>query len=591
MKTKIIFIFSLFLTFLNATTIQTDKALYDHSNADSSIQVTFDKMEGTEKDWIGIYPSGASYEFENVIAWKWTNGLTNGQLNFNILDAGTYDVRAFFNNSLTKQAEYTFSVIGQAPIVPDVQLTTDKVSYLNTDNITIIFQYMQGNQTDWIGIYPKGASYEFENVVAFKQTNAEINGSVTFTNLPVGEYDVRAFFNNTLSKEASIPITITDDVNHHNVNITTDKTDYLNTETISVTFKYMQGNQTDWIGIYPSGASYEFENVVVSKQTAGEINGTVTFENLPIGSYDVRAFFNNHLSQKASTPINVIVDPAHQSVELTLNKSVYAQNELVYVNYDHMQGNQTDWIGIYPAGADYAFTNVIDWKYTKGNIKGELSLGGFLGDTELSGATPMPRLAPGNYEIRAFFNNSLSKVKVATFTVVQQEVVSTIYEDASNGAISLNWIHVSGPYQQVYYRGVARLRARWISSSTNTSEYTLPFDRPNTTQKVLELDVGGVGRWTPHFNVGVLVQTTNGNRRMLWDSYLNHYRVKANKQGTVLSFPTYVELQRSTANSRKHFRVNLDKYLRILEPDNRVIAVTAFFATGGDLDNIKLSSH
>ena len=255
-----------------------------------------------------------------------------------------------------------------------------------------------------------------------------------------------------------------------------------------------------------------------------------------------------------------------------------------------MQGNASDWIAIYPKGSTYHFENVIDHKYTLGNLSGEMALGGFPEGTALHGSTPMPGLAVGDYEVRAFFNNTLHAEKVASFSVVDTAVVSSVYEEA-NGAISADWIHVSGPYAPVHYNGVARLRAKWIDNQTNTSEYTLAFPLANTTQNVLELDVGGVGRWTPHFNVGVIVQTTNGQRRMLWDSFLNHYNVSANKQGTVLSYPTYVELQRNTANSRKHFRVNVDKYLKILEPNNKVLSITAFFATGGDLDNIKLSSH
>ncbi|SFV52407.1 no hits [hydrothermal vent metagenome] len=590
MKMKIIFILSLLFVTLNGATIETDKELYDYGNGDKIIHVSFGDMQGTSQDWIGIYPAGASYEFENVVAWKWTGGLISGTLDFNLLSAGNYDVRAFYNNSLTKKAESTFSIIGQAPVVPDVNLTTNKSTYLNTETITATFKYMQGNATDWIGIYPAGASYEFENVVAYKQTGGDINGSVTFTDI-AGNYDVRAFYNNSLTKKAESTFSIIGQPPViPDVNLTTNKSTYLNTETIIATFQNMQGNTTDWIGIYPAGASYEFENVVAYKQTGGDINGSVTFTDIPVGNYDVRAFFNNTLAKEATTTISVIADPNYHDVNLTLNKTVYAQNELIYVNYNYMEGNPTDWIGIYPAGASYEFSNVIDMKYTGGKVQGEVALGGFPANKPLHGFTPMPGLAPGNYEIRAFFNNTLHTEKVVSFTVVDTPVVSTMYEDA-NGSISPNWIHILGPYPPVYYNGVVRLRAKWVAGPINLSEYSLPFDTPNTTQKVLELDVGGVGRWTPHFYVGVSVQTINGQRNMLWDSFLNHYNVSANKQGDKLSYPTYVELQRNTANSRKHFRVNLDKYLKILEPDNRVLSVTSFFATGGDLDNIKLSSH
>ena len=591
MKLKIIFILSLlFATLLSAATIETDKALYDHNNGDTVINVSFAEMQGTATDWVGIYPAGASYEFENVVAWKWTDGVLSGTLDFNLLEAGDYDVRAFYNNSLTKQAESTFSIIGVAAVSPDVNLTTLKNTYLNTETIEVNFTYMQGNATDWIGIYPAGASYEFENVVAFKQTGGDINGSVSFTDIPVGAYDIRGFFNNSLGQEATTSITVIADPLHHDVNVTTTKNTYFNTETVTVNFQYMQGNPSDWIGIYPAGAGYEFENVVDSKQTGGDINGSVSFDNLPLGNYDVRAFFNNSLHTEASTSISVITDPNYHDINLTLNKNIYAQNELVYVNYNYMEGNPTDWIGIYPAGAGFEFSNVIDWKYTGGNVEGEMALGGFPGETDLSGSTPMPGLPAGDYEIRAFFNNSLTQQTMVTFTVTNQAVTSTIYEEA-NGAISPNWIHVSGPYPPAYFNNIVRLRAKWINNHTNTSEYTLPFNVANTTDKVLELDVGGVGRWTPHFNIGVLVQTTNGARRMLWDSYLNHYHVKANKQANVLSFPTYVELQQNNHRWRTHFRVNVDKYLKILEPNNKLISITSFFATGGDLDNIKLSSH
>jgi len=579
------------MTLVNAATIETDKALYDHDGGDTVVHVSFTGMQGTPTDWIGVYPAGASYEFENVVAWKWTDGETNSSLDFQLLNAGDYDVRAFFNNSLTKQAEANFSIVGEPPVSPDVNLTTNKSSYLDTETIIANFTNMQGNTSDWIGIYPSGAGYEFENVVAFKQTGGDINGSVSFVDIPVGAYDVRAFFNNSLAQEATTPIVVTDDPLQNDVNLTTTKETYLNTETVVINFEYMQGNTSDWIGIYPAGASYEFENVVAFKQTGGDINGSMSFQNIPIGDYDARAFFNNSLATEASISFSVISDPNYHDVNLTLNKNVYAQNELIYVNYNYMEGNPMDWIGIYPAGASYEFTNVIDSKYTDGNIQGEVGLGGFPANTDLSGSTPMPGLPAGDYEIRAFFNNSLAQKAMVAFTVTNQPVTSTVYEEAEGGDISPDWIRVSGPYPQTYYNGLVRLKANWINNTTNRSEYNLPFDVANTTDKVLELDVGGVGRWTPHFNVGVLVNTTNGQRRMLWDSFLNHFTVKANKQGNVLSFPTYVELQANNHFMKTHFRVNIDKYLKILEPNNKIISVTDFFATGGDLDNIKLSSH
>ena len=488
MKKKLIFIFSLFFTLLNATTVQTIKDIY---TPQESINVTVEGMLGHQQDWVAIYPTGSTNDWDNVVKWSWTGGILNGTISLDSLPIGDYEVRIFFKNSFNLEGSHAFSVEGDAN---DVNLSTTKSSYLPSEDIVVNFTNMLGDTKDWIAVYPLESSNTWENVLRWSWTGGLPEGSLTLENLPKGNYEVRSFFKNSFNLEAKSSFVVTEE-----------------------------------------------ENII-------------------------------------------------DDVILTLNKDVYAQNELIYINYKNMQGNASDWIAIYPEGSSYHFENVIDHKYTLGNIAGEIALGGFPDGTALHDSIPMPGLAVGNYEIRAFFNNTLHAEKIASFSVVDTAVVSTVYEEA-NGTISADWIHVSGPYPPIYYNGVTRLRAKWINNQTNTSEYTLPFNVPNTTQNVLELDVGGVGRWTPHFNVGVIVQTTNGQRRMLWDSFLNHYNVSANKQGNVLSYPTYVELQRNTANSRKHFRVNVDKYLKILEPNNKLLSITAFFATGGDLDNIKLSSH
>ena len=590
MKTKILFICCLFFATLNATTIQTDKALYDHGNGDTTIHVSFGEMEGTDTDWVGIYPAGASYEFENVLAWKLTDSEINGSMDFNLLSAGNYDVRAFFNNSLTKQAEYSFEIVGIAPVAPDVNLTTDKISYLETETITVAFSEMQGNETDWIGIYPAESSYEFVNVLDWVSTNGDINGTVTFESLAIGSYEARAFFNNSLTKEATSSFVVVNDPNHHDVNLTTVKSTYLNTESIAVNFQYMQGNESDWIGIYPAGASYEFENVITYKQTAGDINGSVNFSNLPVGSYDVRAFFNNTLTQQASILVNVIADPNYHDVNVTLNKNLYAQNELIHVAYNYMQGNSTDWIGIYPAGASYEFENVIDWKYTNGSASGELSLNG---------------LDAGEYEVRAFFNNSLSQKAVKSFTVSNLAPTTTLYEDAENGT-NPNWVHVSGQYPLSRITpgfnsiGAIRFRAYWTQGGTyNPTEFKLPLNGGNTTEKVLEIDMRA--RSNPHFNFSLLVQTKDGRRLVVWDSFYNHNGVgrtviepfiSHSNGNTILNNPAPDDYHYfGNRNVFRHYKINVEKTIRHLEPDNELISIDAFIVTGGEYDNIKLSSH
>ena len=600
MKTFIYFAYLLFCTtVLNAVTITTDKANYLTTE---SVTVSFDGMQGTPTDWIGIYPSGSSYEFSNVLSFKVTDGSVSGSviLSLENVPAGNYDVRAFYNNTLQEEASLPITVAIDPNYHP-VEISTDKSNYFTTENMTVSFTYMQGTSTDWIGVYPSGASYEFENVVAYETTDGSVQGTVSLdlSEVPEGNYDVRAFFNNSLKEEASIPVTVSKDPNYQPVVLTTSKNSYIKNELITVNFDHMQGTSSDWIGLYPAGASYEFSNVVAYQVTDGSVQGSVTFTDVPVGSYDVRAFFNNTLKQEASIPLNVILDP--NRVKLLLNKNQFAQNELIFINYENMQGNELDWIGIYPAGTSYEFSNVVDWKNTNGTANGELSLGG---------------LPEGNYEARAFFNNTLSQEAVIPFSVVNTPVISTIYEDAESGP-SANWVHVKGNYAPLAVPtpnipnapdGTKTLvLVAEGGGSTQYSEYALPMN--NSTDKVLEVEIGGLSNYKLpnngrtgyiiHYAMGVDVETTNGPRRMRWYSYLNHIHVDAHIDGDVngtafLFYPSPVETTSGyymPITQWNHFRVNIEKALRELEPNNKLIRINNFVATGGFFDNIKLSSH
>jgi hypothetical protein len=132
----------------------------------------------------------------------------------------------------------------------------------------------------------------------------------------------------------------------------------------------------------------------------------------------------------------------------------------------------------------------------------------------------------------------------------------------------------------------------------------------NDTQKILELDIGGladhriatvtINGYMPHFSIGLYVNTTQGRRSMLWDSFFNHGNVHAFKkvygENTVwLCYPSPVEHVRGffeiPVDQWDHFRVDLEEALHVLEPDNHILSVSTFFVTGGILDNIQLSSE
>lgn len=358
---------------------------------------------------------------------------------------------------------------------------------------------------------------------------------------------------------------------------------YSENEPILVEYQNMSGHAHDWIGIYPAGVANSWGNQVYWAWTEGKLEGQAQFNPLPYGHYEVRAFFNNSFKVEAKHGFKVDIqhDP-NQPTSLNLNKNIYAQNELVYVKYSNMQGNQTDKIVLYPLNSNKA----IDTQLTEGNVNGELSLGGL--DALPDSVEQIGGLKAGEYEVKVFFNNSADVETVARFTVVEQKVNSTVYEPATE-ALSANWVHISGPTAPYLQRGMVNLTSNWINHTTNTSEYRLVFDEPNRTQKVLELDAGGL-RYQLHFYIGVILETAHGPRKMVWDPFFTHENVVAFKNDQYLSYPLYIDIQKESL-TRQHVRVDIEKYLRVLEPNNKVVSISAFIASGGDLDEIKLSSH
>lgn len=466
---------------------------------------------------------------------------------------------------------------------------TSKEVYAPQEQISVDFSEMLGDVKDWVGVYSVASSNAWTNVLRWEWTGGIINGTITLDNLPNGNYEVRAFFEDSFNLEASYAFSVEGEV--LDVDLNSSKSKYLPNEEISVNFAHMFGDAKDWIGIYPKEATNAWGNVLRWKYTEGVISGTLSLDGLPLGEYELRAFFQDSFNLEASYAFSVEDDDDDDnSVILTSNKENYTPNELVFVDFKNMQGSVTDWIGIYPAGASYEFENVIEWRYTGGIEDGNCSFNG---------------LDAGSYDIRAFFNNSLTKQATKTITVLDLESTSTLYEDAEVGS-NPNWLHVSGQYPMTRITpgfeslGAVRFKAYWTEGGTyNPTEFQLPFDVGNSTEKVLEIDMRA--RSNPHFNFGLIVQTKEGRRIIIWDSFYNHNGagrtiiepfISQSNGNIILNNPAPDDYHYfGSRNVFRHYKINVEKTIRHLEPDNELISIDSFVTTGGEYDNIKLSSH
>jgi len=468
-------------------------------------------------------------------------------------------------------------------------IQTTKDIYLPQESIQVNVTEMSGDKKDWVALFSVGSDNSWENVLKWNWTGGIVNGKLTLGRLPQGDYEARAFFKNSYTLEASYPFKVEGAVLSSKVE--TDKVKYQLNEEVKISFSNMLGDSKDWIGIYPSGSSNAWEKVVAWKYTKGLKEGNLSFSNLSTGKYDVRAFFQNSFNLEANSSFSIEQGNIEKQsvVSLTLSKESYNPNELIIIDYDKMQGNESDWIGIYPAGSSYAFSNVVDWKYLKGKISGSLSLNGIV--------------VAGDYEVRAFFNNSLKKEAVASFTVADIPATSTLYEDAEDN-VSKDWIHVAGKYDMKRItpgfesEGAVRFKAYWLDGGTyNPTEFHLPLN--NSKEKFLEIDMRA--RNNPHFNFGLIVTTKQGKRIVIWDSFFNHNgegrtiipaHIKKSNGNIILNNPAPSDYHYSgSRNTFRHFKINVEKTIRNLEPDNEIISIDKFITTGGEYDNIKLSSY
>jgi len=165
------------------------------------------------------------------------------------------------------------------------------------ERIVIEYKNMAGNSSDWINIVPVGSSDEIPG--NWQYINGKKTGQVSFDPQKAGEYEARAFFNNSYKVEyryrfrvggSSIP------VGGNNPPVVgrllkLDKTRFAANEKIDIHFFYLAGNTSDWINIVPKGTP---DGSAGNWQyTAGLKTGKLTFAGMAAGEYETRVFYNN----------------------------------------------------------------------------------------------------------------------------------------------------------------------------------------------------------------------------------------------------------------------------------------------------------
>jgi len=167
------------------------------------------------KDWVGLYKKGQSTAWKNVLTWAWVKDFKGTDIaeetmrlskNINLQD-GEYEVRYFRDNSFTTYKSSSFTVERNTINIHNIRGFYEESGkvyfYIYLEDIE---KNLNNGSKDWLGIYKKGDSNSWGNVVTWawaKNFTVPEDGPIPVyqlkqnINLKNGEYEIRYFRNNT----------------------------------------------------------------------------------------------------------------------------------------------------------------------------------------------------------------------------------------------------------------------------------------------------------------------------------------------------------------------------------------------------------
>lgn len=178
------------------------------------IGVLFEGLAGNAKDWITIAASGSADN--QHLQWHYTEGQRSGRMAFDGLSAGPYEIRVYFNDSYQVEARLAFTVASKettavvpssAPSPASGLIELEQESGTADQPITVRWQGFPGNDADWIALAESGSSDDSNGIDYFK-LNGRQEGRHVFDKQPPGDYELRAYFNNSYKIEDRLRFTV-----------------------------------------------------------------------------------------------------------------------------------------------------------------------------------------------------------------------------------------------------------------------------------------------------------------------------------------------------------------------------------------------
>jgi len=259
------------------------------------------------------------------------------------------------------------------------------------------------NNQDWIGVYKKGQSNDWDNVQVWSWVKEWIDPShvydLTINVLSSGDYEARYFKNNSYEVYDSFSFTYDNQQGVPTLDVNSVGSKY-----VYIKIDSNHGAPEDWVALFKKDAESTWENVIAWfwVNNIDQSNVEVNMHDSPSGDYEVRLFFNNSYDVAASTSFYFSNDNGGGNDSVSV-LSVNAANVEFSINSNH--NGDEDWVAVYRKGESNDWDNVIAWSYVKDLDKNSASL-------SLDGVDG------GTFELRFFYDNSYNVVTKTEFSFV-----------------------------------------------------------------------------------------------------------------------------------------------------------------------------
>lgn len=239
--------------------------------------------------WIGIYRKGDTPN-GGVLSYRWNyTPDQSGSMTFTINEVNEYYAVLFEDEGYIEITERIPFYVG-----PAVEMSLDKTTFEEGEDISIHYSNAPGLNGDWIGIYRMGeVPGTSDTSDSWDYLNGNTSGTLTLTkDLPKGYYFVSyLLLGEYFEPRERLYFSIGDMIS----SVSTDKDTFSEDEDIVIHYQDGPGTPKDWVGVFAEGEDPTVDELDAFLYTYGATDGDVTVEagTLKPGNYFCALFIND----------------------------------------------------------------------------------------------------------------------------------------------------------------------------------------------------------------------------------------------------------------------------------------------------------